>query len=69
MEFEIRDTFYVSESDFNRMVQLCLRGCSPHYAISIIASGWDDVDFYRVGLIEDQLTEKIEQVMINYLSI
>ena len=63
MEFEIRDTFYISEADFDKMVQLCLRGYSPQYAITDVASGWDDVDFYRVGLIEDQLIEKIEQVL------
>lgn len=63
MEFEIRDTFYVSEADFDKMVQLCLNGYSPQNAITDVASGWDDVDFYRVGLIEDQLIEKIEQVL------
>ena len=61
MEFEINDTFYVSESDLNKMVKLRAEGCSLNHAISDVASHWSDEDFFRVGMIEDALMEEIDK--------
>ena len=60
-EFEIKDTFYISESDLNKMVKLRAEGCSLGRAISEVASYWSDEDFCKVGMIEDALMEEIDK--------
>lgn len=62
MEFEYTDTVYVSPSDLRKMYFLCKKnGCTPKQAICEVTMGWDDCDFYKVGLIENQLIEEINR--------
>lgn len=65
MEFEYTDTFYVSDYDLGEMYLLCKsRGYTPQEALREVASGWDDVDYYMVGLVEDQIIEEINRRLI-----
>lgn len=61
MEFKFSDSFYVSETDLDRMAYLCIEnGDLPiHKSMSAIAEEWDDADFYIFGLVEDKVAEEV----------
>lgn len=62
MEFEYTDVFYVEPSDLREMYLLCKnKGYTPQEALQEIASGWDDCDFYTVGLVENQIIKEINR--------
>jgi hypothetical protein len=62
MEFEYTDIFYVESSDLREMYLLCKnKGYTPQEALQEVASGWDDSDFYAVGLVADQIIEEINR--------
>lgn len=65
MEFEYTSSFYVSESDLNEMVRLCKeKHMSPQDALIDVSAGWDDVDFYCVGAVEDQIIAEINKRLL-----
>lgn len=65
MEFEYTDSFYVSESDLNEMVRLCKKKhMSPQDALNHVSERWDDVDFYCVGAVEDQIVAEINKRLL-----
>lgn len=59
MEFEYTGCFYVSEDDLNEMAQLVRGGRNVKDAIYDIASGWDDVLYYGIEDILDQLKDEV----------
>lgn len=60
MEFKFSDSFYVSETDLNRMAYLCINAnLNIRDAVNVIVNGWDDADFYTFGFIEDQVHEEV----------
>lgn len=62
MEFEYTDTIYVDPSDLRRMYLLCKNeGYTPREALEEVSCGWDDVDYYSVGLVADQIIEEINR--------
>lgn len=62
MEFEYTDVFYVESSDLREMYLLCKnKGYTPQEALKEVSSGWDDSDFYTVGLVADQIIEEINR--------
>ena len=62
MEFEYTGTFWVEPCDLDEMVELCQKyKVSPQEALNSVACGWDDCDFYSVGLVEDQIIAEIER--------
>ena len=62
MEFEYTDTFYVEPNDLREMYLLCkCKGYTPKEALMEVAGGWDDCDFYLVGLVENQIIEEINR--------
>lgn len=62
MDFDFTDSLYVTPSDLDKMVRLCReKGCTPQDALDDVSCGWDDYDYYRVGLVEDQICAEIER--------
>jgi len=62
MEFEYTSSFYVEPNDLREMYLLCKnKGYTPQEALNEVSSGWEDCDFYTVGLVEDQIIEEIER--------
>lgn len=65
MEFEYTNSFYVSENDLNEMVRLCKEEhMSPQDALNYVSEGWDDVDFYGVGAVENQIIAEINKRLL-----
>lgn len=65
MEFEFRDSFYVEEADLEEMVRLVRDGYEIPVAVSAVACGWDDCEFYTFGLVEEQVYEEIKKRLDN----
>lgn len=62
MEFEFTDTFYVDETYLEEMCSLCKeKNYTPQEALNEVSSGWDDVDFYAVGFVEEQIITEINR--------
>lgn len=62
MDFEFTNTFYVDNADLRQMYLLCKKkNYTPQQALNEVASGWDDVDFYTVGFVEEQIIEEINR--------
>lgn len=62
MDFVYEGHFWVDEVDLEDMVKLCRKhNLTPQVALSEVASGWDDCDFYAVGQVEDQIITEIER--------
>lgn len=62
MEFEYTNSFYVDSNDLREMYLLCKnKGYTPQEALEEVSSGWDDVDYYSVGFVEDQIIEEINR--------
>lgn len=60
MYFEFSDAFYLAPDDFDEMVSLCKNeGFTPIQAICTVSQKMDDVDFYSIGYVEDQIVEAI----------
>lgn len=68
MDFQFSGSFYVSKTDLTKMVRLCKkRHISPQEALNQVSEGWDDCDFYMVGLVEDQIIKEIEKRLTSTL--
>ena len=62
MDFEFTSIFYVDNADLRQMYLLCKKkNYTPQQALNEVASGWDDVDFYTVGFVEEQIIEEINR--------
>lgn len=59
MDFEYTGYFYVSEDDLNEMAILVRNGRNVKDAIYDVASGWDDVFYYGVENIFEQLRDEV----------
>lgn len=59
MDFEYTGYFYVSEDDLNEMAQLVRNGRNVRVAIYDVAAGWDDVLYYGVENIFEQLRDEV----------
>ena len=59
MEFEYTGYIYVSEDDLNEMAILVKNGCNVKDAIYDVASGWDDVFYYSIDNIFEQLRDEV----------
>lgn len=62
MYFDFSDSLWVGEEDLNKMCELCKEeNYTPQEALNWIASGWEDEEFYLVGLVEEQIIEEIKK--------
>jgi hypothetical protein len=62
MEFEFTDSLWIEEADLKEMVLLCKnKKYTPQQALNEIASGWDDEQFFKTGLVEEQIIVEIER--------
>lgn len=59
MDFEYTGYFYVSEDDLNEIAQLVRNGRNVRDAIYDVAAGWDDVLYYGVEEIFEQLRDEV----------
>lgn len=59
MDFEYTGYFYVSEDDLNEMAILVRNGHNVKDAIYDVVSGWDDVLYYGVENIFEQLRDEV----------
>ena len=58
--YDIDTSSFVEPNDLRKMYLLCKnKGYTPQEALNEVASGWDDSEFYIVGLVEDQIIEEI----------
>ena len=65
MEFEFTGTFYIAENDLQEMCEMCRKtNCTPQEALNVVSEGWDDCDFYLVGLVEQQIIKEIEKRLL-----
>lgn len=59
MEFEYTGSFWVDENDLNEMASFVRNGRNVKDAIYDVASCWDDVCYYGVEDIFEQLQDEI----------
>lgn len=62
MDFEFTSSFHVDNAYLRQMYLLCKKkNYTPQEALNDVASGWDDVDFYTVGFVEEQIIAEINR--------
>ena len=59
MDFVYTSTYYVSDEDFEEIVDKVKSGCDVQKAIDSWASKLDEVDYYEAGFIMDDLYQTI----------
>ena len=59
MEFEYTGSFWIEENDLNEMATLVKEGHNVRDAIYNVASAWDDVLYYSVEDIFEQLRDEV----------
>lgn len=65
MEFNFSGTFYVNEEEIKEICNYVKNGMGIQTAINCWAEGLDDVDFYSVGRIEEDLAREIKKRVEN----
>lgn len=59
MEFEFTDSLFVDDASFEEMCKLVTLGHDVDNAITTVASGWEDEEWYKVDYVREDLKKAI----------